>query len=120
MKRTFVRAGMAVAVACITAGMWTGSANAAPGAAWIGYGKANTTNGVRCFQILSNMMHWRTEYPMIEEDGRFGPATDGAVRAFQRWKGLPIDGIVGPATGSAILAATENGGGNGCYWHIPS
>lgn len=38
-------------------------------------------------------------------DGSFGPNTERTVRAFQGRAGLVIDGIVGPATKSAIAAA---------------
>src|SRR6185503_17015837 len=42
-------------------------------------------------------------------DGRFGPNTVTAVKAFQQAKGLTVDGIVGPIT----RAALQLGGGTG-------
>lgn len=43
----------------------------------------------------------------IEEDGRFGPETQGAVEAFQQRSGLPVDGVVGKRTWAALEAARD-------------
>lgn len=34
----------------------------------------------------------------VTEDGRFGPNTEAAIRAFQRFVGLNDDGVIGPQT----------------------
>jgi outer membrane protein OmpA-like peptidoglycan-associated protein len=44
-------------------------------------------------------------------DGIVGPATRSAIRTFQQKQGLVVDGIVGPATEAALRAALARGGG---------
>ncbi len=45
----------------------------------------------------------------VEVDGKFGPVTEEAVRAFQRSKGLGVDGIVGNQTWPALLVTVRQG-----------
>jgi peptidoglycan hydrolase-like protein with peptidoglycan-binding domain len=53
---------------------------------------------------LQFLLAWHG-FPSGNLDGGFGAQTDSALRAFQRWSGLPVDGRAGPATVAALRAA---------------
>lgn len=61
--------------------------------------QGSDSDGVKVLQRMLN--YWGYETVV---DGDFGPQTDAAVRAFQMWRGIPVDGLVGPVTWSALLA----------------
>lgn len=54
-----------------------------------------------------------------ELSGRFGPSTDEAVRAFQRARGLPADGMIGPDTWGRIVEAGYRLGDRTLYLRAP-
>jgi peptidoglycan hydrolase-like protein with peptidoglycan-binding domain len=60
------------------------------------------SSGAAVVQLQRRLNH---QYPVgadLREDGEYGPATEAAVRAFQRRAGLLVDGIAGPATLEAL------------------
>ena len=60
-------------------------------------------NKIRHLQyMLSMLSEFIDEIPNISIDGIYGPATESAVRAAQRWFGLPITGIPDSATWDEI------------------
>lgn len=60
--------------------------------------RGSTESAVLELQKLLNKLGYG-----LEEDGSFGPATDAAVRAYQKAHGLEVDGEVGPKTWGALL-----------------
>ena len=64
------------------------------------------SRGSRGDEVARLQTHLRTHYPLyakrLVSDGSFGPATDAAVREFQRRAGLVADGSVGPLTRAAL------------------
>lgn len=52
--------------------------------------------------MLNVMAEYVPSIAPVAVDGIFGPRTQEAVRAFQRFAGLPEDGIVGPQTWNAL------------------
>ena len=48
------------------------------------------------------MSAYESSIPAIAIDGRFGTSTEAAVRAYQRFAGLTVDGVVGRATWNSL------------------
>lgn len=68
--------------------------------------RGNRGNDVRTIQYFLNFLAFFNDRLVdLNVDGIFGPATENAVKTFQREYGLTPDGIVGRATWYAILDA---------------
>lgn len=64
--------------------------------------------GVRTLQFYLRLLNYFIpQIPYVELDGAFGQQTENAVRAFQRYKGLNADGIVGAETWRALIGEYE-------------
>jgi len=89
-------------------GTWGALNAAAPAPAPSGGGATPTLRqGARGAAVSQLQNRLRAHGYNVSVDGDFGPATANAVRAFQRAKGLGVDGLVGPSTWAAL-----NGGGS--------
>ncbi len=71
--------------------------------------EGSTGNHVEQVQFwLNTLAQFDSSIPGITVDGRFGPATTAAVRAFQRGEGLTADGVVGRQTWDALYSAYQS------------
>ena len=43
-------------------------------------------------------------FPVLVEDGNFGPSTEKSVRHYQQNENLTVDGFVGQQTGTSLLS----------------
>src|SRR5437660_11289395 len=66
------------------------------GSRTLGFGKAGWDVASLQFQLAEH------GFPSGTFDGIFGPHIDGALRRFQEWAGLKMDGVAGPATLAAL------------------
>jgi V8-like Glu-specific endopeptidase len=81
---------------------------------WMGAGGSRPilrsgSKGAAVVDLQSRLNAWRLATPGVSlaplvMDGDFGPKTHAMVVAFQRKKGLTVDGVVGPQTWGALLA----------------
>ena len=60
-------------------------------------------NDVRNLQEMLNLVV--STSPKLNTDGIFGPKTQARVLQFQKNSGLQADGVVGPITRDALVAA---------------
>ena len=60
---------------------------------------------------LNSIRRGVKEIPPLDVDGMYGPKTENAVKAFQKYYGLVPDGIVGPLTWARLGAEYSNSGG---------
>ena len=61
-------------------------------------------DGVTAVQdMLSLLAEFDDALSPVPADGVFGPETQRAVQAYQRWAGLADDGVVGQATWNAMF-----------------
>jgi len=68
---------------------------------WLLY-RGNPRNDPDRVSAVQRKLH-RFSYGQVAIDGDYGPATDAAVRQFQRNSHLVADGIVGPMTAAALF-----------------
>jgi peptidoglycan hydrolase-like protein with peptidoglycan-binding domain len=116
-KTLATRISLVGAAIGLAVGAFAGTANATTVAGYVGPGQTNNSHAVWCVQKLIDDSP-SPGYTAV--DAQFGPNTETAIKAFQKWAGLPQDGIVGPHTGDALLTKFSDYYDNYCYGYLPT
>jgi peptidoglycan hydrolase-like protein with peptidoglycan-binding domain len=53
---------------------------------------------------LQLMLNERGGFPVLVEDGNFGPSTEKSVKHYQQNENLTVDGVVGQQTWTPLLS----------------
>ena len=61
-------------------------------------------SGPTVIKHLQLMLNQRGGFPLLSEDGDFGPSTEESVKHYQQNENLVVDGVVGKQTWTSILA----------------
>ncbi|MER7585651.1 peptidoglycan-binding domain-containing protein [Kitasatospora sp. NPDC097691] len=126
IKKSIRRGLVAAAALTLSTAALAGTAQASTTAPWLGYNHVTSGTGVWCVQHLVNDYRRASGQDPIDEDGQWGPQTDGAVRNFQQVSlgSSQADGIVGPATGSKLMnySWTDSAAGpdGSCQPYVPT
>lgn len=107
------RLAVAALSTAVTAGVFVAPANMAPTASASGrYNQSQHTlvEGDRGTDVMAlQYMLSSRGFSVGKVDGVFGPATEKAVRRFQKAKGFTVDGIVGPVTWTKVHVQVGTG-----------
>ncbi|MFE4977970.1 peptidoglycan-binding protein [Kitasatospora sp. NPDC056651] len=123
LSRIGKRAAVLVVAGLLGVGASVGSAQASPGAGYIGDGYGNNAHGVWCVQhLINDVVAAHGKGRPLNEDSAWGPNTKSWVEWYQDGAGLSKDGVVGRDTGAALLRDGDSyyGGYNYCYTYVPS
>jgi len=94
-RRLVATGGVAAAAVMLAAAPALAVANIGPG--------STDVAGVKCVQRSMNLV----DAAGLTVDGQYGQHTFDAVMTFQSGHNLSVDGVVGPNTGHAIIAAVN-------------
>ena len=87
--------------------------NTAPSLASAARGEALVRRGHTGDSVRELQEQLKARGFQVTVDGKFGPETDAAVRAFQQSSGAKVDGLVGPETMGKLFGPCHSGTSDG-------